>query len=166
MILLALKLLSLSPGSPVVFVCWEKWLCFVIRFFIFCFLFFFGQVQERIKKIWDAKLEVTEKVKGESGLPRIICLSRRLKLSDKRNTGHDLHSHVSSCLPAPRVKRSWWNQVDVISDNINYQTTYFFCVCCRAQASPELWTWTRRSHFHWDHKKHYMGLCKKNVLAI
>ena len=33
--------------------------------------------------IWDAKLEVTEKVKGESGLPRIIRLSRRFKLSDK-----------------------------------------------------------------------------------
>ena len=40
-------------------------------------------MQERIKKIWDAKLEVTEKVKGESGLPRIIRLSRRLKLSEK-----------------------------------------------------------------------------------
>ena len=41
------------------------------------------QVQERIKKIWDAKLEVTEKVNGENGLPRIVRLSRRLKLSDK-----------------------------------------------------------------------------------
>ena len=40
-------------------------------------------MQERIKKIWDAKLEVTEKVKGESGLPRIIRLSRRLKLNEK-----------------------------------------------------------------------------------
>ena len=33
--------------------------------------------------IWNAKLEVTEKVKGESGLPRIVRLSRRLKLSEK-----------------------------------------------------------------------------------
>ena len=41
------------------------------------------QVQERIKKIWDAKLEVTEKIKGEIGLPRIVRLSRRLKLSEK-----------------------------------------------------------------------------------
>ena len=40
-------------------------------------------MQERIKKIWDAKLDVTEKVKGENGLPRIIRLSRRLKLSEK-----------------------------------------------------------------------------------
>ena len=41
------------------------------------------QVQERMKKIWDAKLEVTEKVKGESGLPRIVRLSRRFKLNEK-----------------------------------------------------------------------------------
>ena len=40
-------------------------------------------MQERIKKIWDAKLEVTERVKGVSGLPRIIRLSWRLKLSEK-----------------------------------------------------------------------------------
>ena len=33
--------------------------------------------------IWNAKLEVTEKVKGESGLPRIVRLPRRLKLSEK-----------------------------------------------------------------------------------
>ena len=33
--------------------------------------------------IWNAKLEVTEKVKGESGLPQIVRLSRRLKLSEK-----------------------------------------------------------------------------------
>ena len=41
------------------------------------------QVQERIKQIWDEKLRVTEKEKGEGGLPHIIQLSRRLKLSEK-----------------------------------------------------------------------------------
>ena len=43
----------------------------------------FPQVQERIKRIWDEKLRVTEKEKGEGGLPRIVRLSRRLKLSEK-----------------------------------------------------------------------------------
>ena len=43
----------------------------------------FPQVQERIKQIWDEKLRVTEKEKGEGGLPRIVRLSRRLKLSEK-----------------------------------------------------------------------------------
>ena len=41
------------------------------------------KVQERIKKIWDARLDATEKFNGERGLPRIIRLSRRLKLTDK-----------------------------------------------------------------------------------
>ena len=40
-------------------------------------------MQERIKKIWDAKLEVTEKIKGKSGLLHIIRLSWRPKLSEK-----------------------------------------------------------------------------------
>ena len=34
-------------------------------------------------KIWQLKLETTERVKGELALPRIIRLSRRLKLSEK-----------------------------------------------------------------------------------
>ena len=47
------------------------------------YLFLSPQVQERIKRIWDEKLRVTEKEKGEGGLPRIVRLSRRLKLSEK-----------------------------------------------------------------------------------
>ena len=43
------------------------------------------QVQERILGIWKAKLEVSEKEKGEKGLPRIIRLVRKLKLSEKES---------------------------------------------------------------------------------
>lgn len=42
-----------------------------------------GQVQERIKTIWTSKMAVAEKLKGEQGLPRIIRLARKLKLSEK-----------------------------------------------------------------------------------
>lgn len=41
------------------------------------------QVQERIKKIWDAKLALTEEKKGEKALPRIVRLCRKLKLTEK-----------------------------------------------------------------------------------
>ena len=44
---------------------------------------FLSQVMQRIQQIWNAKLKVTEEVKGEGNLPRIIRLSRRLKLSEK-----------------------------------------------------------------------------------
>ena len=40
-------------------------------------------MKERIKLIWDSKLKVTEEHNGESGLPRVVRLSNRLKLSDK-----------------------------------------------------------------------------------
>ena len=41
------------------------------------------QVQERIKKIWDAKLTLTEETNGAKALPRIVRLCRKLKLTEK-----------------------------------------------------------------------------------
>ena len=41
------------------------------------------QVLERIKTIWTNKLSVSEKVHGELGLPRIVRLARKFKLSEK-----------------------------------------------------------------------------------
>ena len=41
------------------------------------------QVRERLMAIWTAKVAVSEKIKGEQGLPRIIRLARKLKLSEK-----------------------------------------------------------------------------------
>ena len=38
---------------------------------------------ERIRKIWELKLKVTEEMLGSEGLPRIIRLARRLELSEK-----------------------------------------------------------------------------------
>ena len=40
-------------------------------------------VTQRFLKIRDMRLAATEKSKGEAGLPRIIRLSRRLKLTEK-----------------------------------------------------------------------------------
>ena len=45
-----------------------------------------NKAAERIHKIWDLKLKVTEEKKGSEGLPRIIRLARRLKLSEKETT--------------------------------------------------------------------------------
>ena len=41
------------------------------------------KVAERLLKIWHMKLRATEEARGEDGLPRIIRLNRRLKLSEK-----------------------------------------------------------------------------------
>ena len=50
-----------------------------------CVLLIF-QVATRLKAIWDTKLKVTEEAKGEKGLPRIVKLARRYKLSEKETT--------------------------------------------------------------------------------
>ena len=42
-----------------------------------------NKAAERISKIWDLKLKVTEEKQGSDGLPRIIRLARRLKLPEK-----------------------------------------------------------------------------------
>lgn len=43
-------------------------------------------VVERFKKIIDKRLAATEKSNGEVGLPRVIRLSRRLKLNEKETS--------------------------------------------------------------------------------
>ena len=43
------------------------------------------KVQDRLWTIWNKKLEVTEKELGEIALPRIIRLSRKLKLNEKES---------------------------------------------------------------------------------
>ena len=40
------------------------------------------KIADRLLKICDLKLKATEKINGEAGLPRVIRLSRRLKLSE------------------------------------------------------------------------------------
>lgn len=42
-----------------------------------------NKAAERIRKIWEFKLKVTEERNGTDGLPRIIRLARRLELSNK-----------------------------------------------------------------------------------
>ena len=44
------------------------------------------KVQDSLKKIWKLKLEATEAANGEAGLPRVVKLARRLKLSEKETT--------------------------------------------------------------------------------
>ena len=43
------------------------------------------QVQKRLKTIWDHKLKVTESKRGEAGLPRVVRLCRKLKLTEKES---------------------------------------------------------------------------------
>lgn len=45
-----------------------------------------NKVAKRIRKIWELKLKVTEEKQGIEGLPRIIRLACRLKLSEKETT--------------------------------------------------------------------------------
>ena len=40
------------------------------------------KIADRLLKICDLKLKATEKISGEAGLPRVIKLSRHLKLSE------------------------------------------------------------------------------------
>lgn len=44
---------------------------------------FLIQVEKRIKTIWDQKLQVAESTHGEAGLPRLVRLCRKLKLTEK-----------------------------------------------------------------------------------
>ena len=45
-----------------------------------------NRAAERICKIWELKLKVTEEMLGCEGLPRIIRLARRLELTEKETT--------------------------------------------------------------------------------
>lgn len=52
------------------------------------------QVEKRLKTIWDHKLKVTEATHGEAGLPRLVRLCRKLKLTEKESF---VMAYVLSC---------------------------------------------------------------------
>ena len=62
------------------------------------------QVQKRLKTVWDYKLKVTEATHGEAGLPRLVRLCRKLKLTEKEAF---VMAYILSCqVGEPRASSS------------------------------------------------------------